>query len=320
LGFAIIISRDAFRVLVTMLPSPESLQASLVNFTQLAYYLMTLPCTPANCAEDPMTSALLIEARELSRVRHAVILDCRYALTDPDAGRVQYRQGHIPGAYYLDLARDLSGPLGEHGGRHPLPDPLAFAETLGRCGVGPETEVVAYDDSRFAFAARLWWLMRSLGWRPPRLLNGGYQAFLAAGGNPEQQAPLPAELAGGPAAAFRGYCDIEGLRALQCDGALLVDSREQRRYEGLEEPIDPVAGHIPGAINRPWQEVTGDNGTLRDIEDLREHWGDALDAEELVVYCGSGVTACVNLLSLAALGRDDATLYAGSWSDWCSYM
>ena len=124
----------------------------------------------------------------------------------------------------------------------------------------------------------------------------------------------------GAAVGFAGFCDIEGLRQAQANGALLVDSRESRRYEGLEEPIDPVAGHIPGAINRPWQGVTCDDGTVQDPSALRAFWGTALEAEQLVVYCGSGVTACVNLFSLALLGLDDATLYAGSWSDWCTYL
>jgi thiosulfate/3-mercaptopyruvate sulfurtransferase len=123
-----------------------------------------------------------------------------------------------------------------------------------------------------------------------------------------------------PVTGFSGYCDIESLRAAQARGALLIDSREPRRYAGLEEPIDPVAGHIPGAINRPWQGVTDAQGIVLDTAALQAHWGEALVAEELVVYCGSGVTACVNLFSLALLGREDAMLYAGSWSDWCTYL
>lgn len=267
-----------------------------------------------------MTATALIEADELLAAPPTVVFDCRYALADAGAGRAQHKQGHIPGAHYLDLAEDLSGAVAEHGGRHPLPEPAVFAALLSRHGVGPDTAVVAYDDSRFAFAARLWWLMRSLGWRPPRLLNGGYQAFLAAGGKPDQRLLATGAAADMPAAGFRGYCDIDGLRDLQSRGALLVDSREQRRYQGLEEPIDPVAGHIPGAINRPWQGVSSTDGKVFDTAGLRAHWCDALESEQLVVYCGSGVTACVNLFSLALLGRDDATLYAGSWSDWCSYL
>jgi len=263
---------------------------------------------------------MLIESAQLLAGHNAVVFDCRFALADPFEGRMLYEQGHIPGAHYLDLNRDLAGPVGKHGGRHPLPDPAIFAATLARLGVGPESEVVAYDDSRLAFAARLWWLLRALGYRAPRLLNGGYRAFLNAGGVPEIEIPAPQSRAPGPLTGFTGYCDIDGLREIQAHGALLVDAREARRYAGLEEPIDPVAGHIPGAINRPWQDVTDADGRVLDTAGLHAHWADALDAEQLVVYCGSGVTACVNLFSLALLGREDATLYAGSWSDWCTYL
>jgi thiosulfate/3-mercaptopyruvate sulfurtransferase len=267
-----------------------------------------------------VATAMLLEPAELLTAPPAVIFDCRFSLADPLEGRALYRQGHIRGAHYLDLNRDLSGPVGECGGRHPLPDPATFAATLAACGVGPDTEVLVYDDSRLAFAARLWWLMRSLGYRPPRLLNGGYQAFLDAGGRPDTALPEAQPCATIAATGFSGCCDIEGLRKAQVAGALLVDSREERRYQGLEEPIDPVAGHIPGAINRPWQGVTSTGGMVCDLSAQQAHWGDALEAEDMVVYCGSGVTACVNLFSLALLGRDDATLYAGSWSDWCAYL
>ncbi len=265
-------------------------------------------------------TAMLIEPAQLLAGRDTVVFDCRFSLADPLEGRRLYEQGHIPGAHYLDLNRDLAGPVGRHGGRHPLPDPAVFAATLARFGVGPRTAVVAYDDSRQAFAARLWWLLRALGYQSPRLLNGGYAAFLKAGGEPAIDIPVPQSRVPAPVTAFSGYCDIEGLRAAQARGALLVDSREPRRYAGLEEPLDPVAGHIPGAINRPWQGVTDAQGTVLDTAALQAHWGEALAAEQLVVYCGSGVTACVNLFSLALLGREDATLYAGSWSDWCSYL
>ena len=266
-----------------------------------------------------MHSQMLIEAGQLTTAE-AVILDCRFNLADPGEGHRLYLAGHIPGAHYLHLNDDLSGPVGRHGGRHPLPDPAILASRLARCGIGPETAVVAYDDSRFAFASRLWWLMRSLGYRPPRLLNGGYQAWLADGGATEAGEVEALAGVAGTAARFGGYCDIDGLREAQRSGATVVDSREERRYQGLEEPIDPVAGHIPGAVNHPWQGVTDASGCLLDEAGLRRHWGETLDADALVVYCGPGVTACVNLFSLALLGREDATLYAGSWSDWCSYL
>jgi len=262
----------------------------------------------------------LIEPADLLPGFEGVIFDCRFALADAAEGRRLYDAGHVPGAFYLDLNRDLAGPVGPHGGRHPLPDPGAFAATLARCGVGRDTPVVAYDDSRLAFASRLWWLMRALGYRAPRLLNGGYAGFLDAGGVPATDSPVGRPRAPEAVTGFRGSCDIEGGRAAQGRGALLVDSREPRRYRGEEEPIDPVAGHIPGAINRPWQDVTDTAGRVLDVAGLKDHWNDMLGAEDLVVYCGSGVTACVNLFALALLGRDDALLYAGSWSDWCSHL
>lgn len=265
-------------------------------------------------------SAMLIESRELLAGYKAVVFDCRFSLADPLEGRSLYQQGHIAGAHYLDLNEDLAGPQAKHGGRHPLPDPIIFAATLARFGVGPNTSVVVYDDSRFAFAARLWWMMRALGYQPPRLLNGGYCGFLQAGGLPAAQLSESPSCESPAGANFSGYCDIEGLREAQSRGALLVDSRESRRYEGWEEPIDPVAGHIPGAINRPWQSVTDSRGFVWDEARLKAHWVQALDAEELVVYCGSGVTACVNLFSLALIGKHNVTLYPGSWSDWCTYF
>ena len=263
---------------------------------------------------------MLVEPAGVPLDGSVVIFDCRFSLSDPDEGRRLYATGHIPGAHYLHLDDDLAAPVGPHGGRHPLPDAAAFAGLLAHYGVDARTHVIAYDDSRFAFASRLWWMMRALGYRPPRLLNGGYGAWLASGAAVETSTPMAAGCAPGSVQGYTGCCDIDGVRDAQMAGALLVDSREPRRYAGLEEPIDPVAGHIPGAINRPWQEVTGQDARLLDPAALREHWGDTLDSEHLVVYCGSGVTACVNLFSLACLGRDDAVLYAGSWSDWCSYL
>lgn len=248
-----------------------------------------------------------------------LVIDCRFSLADPGAGRALYLQGHISGAHYLSLADDLSGPVGDHGGRHPLPAPTQFAACLATLGVDKDSSVVAYDDSRFAFAARLWWMMQSLGYRPPRLLDGGYQGFLGAGGVASDVPVNSTACAPPTVGAYRGVCDIEELRAAREQGAVLVDSREEARYAGTEEPIDPVAGHIPGAINRPWQGVTDDKGRLSDLATQRSRWGDEA-SEPLVVYCGSGVTACVNVFSLSLLGKDHVTLYAGSWSDWCSYL
>ncbi len=266
-----------------------------------------------------MRHELLIEAKDLIDGMDAVLVDCRFSLADPLEGRALYEAGHIPGAHFLDLNQDLSSPVRDHGGRHPLPDPVLLAERLASCGIGPKTQVVVYDDTRFAYASRLWWLMRSLGYCPPKLLNGGYRAWLQAGGEPVTSEASAARTA--PAGTvLTGACDIDGLRDLQAAGCTLVDSREERRYRGPEEPIDPVAGHIPGAVNHPWQGVSDEQGRVLSEAQLRAHWGDTLDAQSLVVYCGSGVTACVNLFSLALLGRNDPILYAGSWSDWCSRL
>jgi thiosulfate/3-mercaptopyruvate sulfurtransferase len=267
-------------------------------------------------------NANTIEPSEISSLHNAVIFDCRFSLADPQEGEMLYRQGHITGAHYLHLERDLSSSVQKHGGRHPLPDPAVFVDLLASYGVGPETEVIAYDDHRLAYAARLWWLVKSLGFKPPILLNGGLQAWRAVGGEVETSIPVVTERTAGVSErrSFSGYCDIDGLRDAQERGCTVIDSREERRYQGLEEPIDPVAGHIPGALNHPWQGVTDNTGKFLDEETQRRRWGDVLEAKETVVYCGSGVTACVNLFSLASLGRDDALLYSGSWSDWCSYL
>lgn len=269
-------------------------------------------------------SRWLISAEELARCHRdpdVVVADCRFTLADPGAGEARYRAGHIPGSHYLHLDRDLSGPRGAHGGRHPLPAPEAFAARLAALGVNsaPPSLVVAYDDSRFAFAARLWWLLRYCGHDRVRVLDGGFGAWCAAGLPVATAAPVPRRgrftLQLRPALAL----DRAAVLALRGSAAVLVDAREERRYLGLEEPIDPVAGHIPGAVNVPWPGASDAEGRLLPAAAQRARFGAVADAAEIAVYCGSGVTACVDLLALAEIGRDDARLYAGSWSDWCSY-
>ncbi len=249
------------------------------------------------------------------------VLDCRFSLMDARAGRAAYDEGHIPGAHHLDLDEDMCGAKGEHGGRHPLPSTGKFARRLAQLGIDRSTDVICYDDSSYAFAARCWWMMRALGYRPPKLLGGGYAAWLALG-HPQQQEPPGTSARPVPEvpAEWPLTCDREGLRRLQGEGAQLVDAREAMRYRGEQEPIDPVAGHIPGAANLPWQGMVADDGMFLDARALREQWEPLLACDTLVLYCGSGVSACVDLLALDMLGRDDAWLYAGSWSDWCSYL
>lgn len=252
-----------------------------------------------------------------------VIVDCRFVLTEPEVGHQQYLESHIPSASYLDLNKDLSSPVGRHGGRHPLPDTDELAEKLAAIGVNfQETLVVAYDDSRLAFAARLWWLLRYMGHDKVALLDGGWTAWQEAG-YPVTDA-LPPTLQPGrfvPQLRSDWWVDIDTVKERKgLPDVVVVDSREISRYLGKREPIDPIAGHIPGAVNYPWQEVTDARGYLHPLENQQQRWSEVAQKTEVIVYCGSGVTACVNLLSLELAGIHTHKLYAGGWSDWCSYL
>jgi thiosulfate/3-mercaptopyruvate sulfurtransferase len=249
------------------------------------------------------------------------IIDCRFALGDPDLGRQQYETAHIPGAEYLDLNRDLASPVQLHGGRHPLPDERILGAKLAAMGINSDTLVIAYDDSRFAFAARLWWLLGYYGHERVAILDGGYSNWVKAGYAVTDD--LPAASVNGnfqPQIQSNWIVDIDGVKAIQASPAhLLIDSREPDRYIGKSEPIDPVAGHIPSAVNYPWQGVSTPEGFASPIEAHQQRWAAISPDIEPVVYCGSGVTACVNLFSLHLAGIAPAKLYPGSWSDWCSY-
>jgi len=248
-----------------------------------------------------------------------VVCDCRFQLADPKWGERQYRTSHIPGARYLHLERDLSGPLERYGGRHPLPDPNQLAATLGANGIDNATTVIAYDDSHFAFAARLWWLLRWLGHERVAVLDGGWRQW-QGGDYPvssETVTPRPTQFVAAPRPGWT--VDITAVEARKdSPDVALVDSRDRDRYAGKRELIDPIAGSIPGAVNVPWREVTDADGYLRSEVALRDRWSE-IAATERIVYCGSGVTACVNLLSLHAIGLS-ARLYPGGWSDWCAHL
>ena len=251
-----------------------------------------------------------------------VIIDCRFSLADSESGQKQYQESHIPGAFYLDLNRDLASAVGKHGGRHPLPNMGELAEKLSAIGINSsETLVVAYDDSRLAFAARLWWLLRYMGHSKVALLDGGFSAWKAAGYPVTNTLPQPREGKFVVQLQPDLVVDIETVKERKdLPGEVLIDSRESERYAGLREPIDPIAGHIPGAVNYPWQEVTDETGKVRSTSAQKQRWAQLETGAEIIVYCGSGVTACVNLLSLEIAGIPDAKLYVGSWSDWCSYQ
>ncbi len=250
-----------------------------------------------------------------------VAIDCRFALADPLLGKQQYLTDHIPGAYHLDLNQDLSAPVQTHGGRHPLPDISEFAPKLAHMGVNfGQTFVVAYDDSKLAFAARLWWLLRYCGHDRVAVLDGGYQHWLKKGyGRTSDQ---PAARAGQftPQVRRDWTVDIQAVSEQQANPqVVLIDSREADRYAGLVEPIDPLAGHIPGAVNYPWAGVTDDQNFLLPLAEQQQKWASLPTTQTKIIYCGSGVTACVNLLSMAIAGVPNTLLYPGSWSDWCSY-
>ncbi|MFE4106483.1 sulfurtransferase [Almyronema epifaneia] len=255
-----------------------------------------------------------------------VVVDCRFSLAEPEFGQQQYAQGHIPGAFYLDLNQDLSSPVQGHGGRHPLPDQEKLTDKLRQLGInskspsGP-TRVVAYDNSRFAFASRLWWLLNYWGHSQVAVLNGGLAGWQSAGYGLSQVAPLPQAGNFSPQPQSGWTVEIEAVKQCQNQpGVWLIDSRSPERYRGEQEPIDPIAGSIPGAVNYFWQEVSDPDGRLRSPAALHQHWQALAEAEKVIVYCGSGVTACVNLLSQVAAGLPMQPLYVGGWSDWCSYL
>ncbi|GAB4543615.1 MAG: sulfurtransferase [Pleurocapsa sp.] len=251
-----------------------------------------------------------------------VIVDCRFQLGDPRWGYQQYCQSHIPGAHYLDLNRDLSREVELHGGRHPLPDGDLLAQKLGKMGIiRDKTLVVAYDDSRFAFAARLWWLLRYLGHQSVVLLDGGWQQWQQQGYPVDNKVPAPVDGSFIPQIQTGWTVDRETVKARKdLPDVILVDSRDPDRFAGKIEPIDPIAGSIPGAVNSFWKEVSDEQGYLLPLQRQQQLWSSYEAAPEIIVYCGSGVTACVNLFSLELAGFKNTKLYPGGWSDWCSYL
>jgi len=270
-------------------------------------------------------STPLVQPSELAEHQpHAdlVIVDCRHQLTRPGAGLAAYHAGHIPGAAHVDLDRDLSRRPGPMDGRHPLPSPESFAATLGGLGISNRSFVVAYDDVGGAMAARLWWMLRWVGHDMVSVLDGGIQAWSAAG--------LPLEsggLAGRRKAEFRyGAAKADWIvataavqAALASGEAVLVDARAPERFEGRVEPIDPVAGHVPGAINLPFSRLLADDGRFAGASLIAARFTEVAGdrtGRDVITMCGSGVTACHLLLAMESAGLGLGRLYAGSWSEW----
>ncbi len=249
-----------------------------------------------------------------------VILDCRFTLTDTVAGRQAYEKAHIPGARYVHLDDDLSAPTGELTGRHPLPDPRVLTEKLCQWGVGVNKQVVVYDDSYGAMATRLWWMMRWLGHPGVALLDGGYPKWLREKRPVTAEPPVPhtASCACLPEPTQIVGAD-EVLHASRSGDQLIIDARPDRRFSGEFEPLDPVAGHVPGAINYPFDENLDMDGTYLPPEALRENYQALLKGKaawQVIHMCGSGVTACHNILAMEIAGLPGSRLYPGSWSEW----
>jgi thiosulfate/3-mercaptopyruvate sulfurtransferase len=266
---------------------------------------------------------LLIEPQELAPLigrDDTVVIDCRHDLAQPEWGQAAYREGHIPDALFAHLDHDLYGPLSAQSGRHPLPATSALSAVASRWGIDAGVQVVAYDAREGAVAARLWWLLKYLGHETVAVLNGGLAAWCAAG------LPLACDTPQREPRIFRARPDpnrvaqthdIQG--ALERGTIALVDARSAERFAGRNETLDPVAGHVPGACNHPFASNLDANGRFLPAARLRELWQATLadaPADQVVCMCGSGVTACHNLLALELAGLRGARLYAGSWSEW----
>jgi len=266
----------------------------------------------------------LISAHELAALPPAqtLILDCRFKLTDPGWGQQAYDAGHLPGAHYLNLDYHLSGTKTGQNGRHPLPDGQRLSVVLGAFGVTPATQVVAYDDAGGLYAARAWWLLKWLGHEAVAVLDGGVAAWQADGGALTADAPLGHPTRFAPKSARLGSVDVDAVLAnLGQDDFLLVDARSPERFRGEGETMDPVGGHIPGAANRFFQDNLAADGRFKPVAQLQQEWQAVLggrEPAEVVHQCGSGVSACVNILAMEHAGLAGSRLYPGSWSEWCS--
>lgn len=249
------------------------------------------------------------------------IIDTRFALTAPEAGREAYAAGHLPSAVYFDLDKDLSSPPGEHGGRHPLPDMEVFAAKLEAAGISNSSFVVVYDDQANMFAGRLWWLLRYAGHDEVAVLDGGLSAWTEAGFETTRDVPTFDKGVFTLDLRPEMLADMDHVRRnLDNPNVLLVDARGADRYRGENETMDPKAGHIPGALSLPYTDNL-DGKRYKPAETLKARFKDlGLDeAEEVIVYCGSGVSASHDLIALEEAGIKNAKLYVGSWSDWSSY-
>ena len=264
----------------------------------------------------------VVSAEDLqAHLQDCVIVDCRHDLLDPAAGRRSYEEGHIPSAHFLDTDTELSGPKSGSNGRHPLPDRASLLRTLRKLGISDDTQVVAYDAQGGQIAGRLWCLLRWLGHEAVALLDGDIRAWEAAGYELTTDLPpppAPGRLSERPS-LLRTLTVDQVQQRMKDDDILIIDARAPDRFNGVIEPIDPVAGHIPGAVNRFIARNLGPDNKLKSPETLREEFTTLLaghDPKIVVHQCGSGVSACANLLAMTHAGLEGSALYPGSWSEW----
>ena len=266
---------------------------------------------------------LLVTTGELARHLEDpdwVVIDTRHDLTNPDVGPRAYAQGHIPGAYFMHVDHDLAGPRNGTNGRHPLPDLDEFAAKLNERGVGLGKQVVVYDDLAGNYAVRLWWMLRWLGHDKVALLDGGYPLWVQEGRPVTQAVPAPRKGSFVPRPHLGDAVDVHYVRRFsESPDVKLVDARAAERFTGKHEAIDPVAGHVPGAINRFWKDNLEADGRFKAAHQLRGEFERLLAgtrAENVVHLCGSGVTACHNVFAMELAGLPGSKLYPGSWSEW----
>ncbi|WP_453992754.1 sulfurtransferase [Bacillus nitroreducens] len=260
----------------------------------------------------------LIEQLQHKEVK---VVDCRFALGNPTLGQQQYQESHIPGAYYFDLEKQLSAPVSEHGGRHPLPDMKQFKGEIEKVGIDRSKTVIAYDGGEGQFASRFWWLLTYLGHDKVYVLNEGYAGWVEAG------YPTTSEIQQEESASFEvnirsdmlaTYEEVKEVVDQKKHSPILLDSRDESRFLGEVEPIDRIAGHIPGALNKCWVDGL-EKGSFKSSEEQKKRFSDLNVDDEIIVYCGSGVTATPNFIALKMAGFRNVKLYAGSYSDWVSY-
>lgn len=266
----------------------------------------------------------LISASELNAIldNNVFIFDCRFDLFNPDVGFNQYQSEHIPNAHYLHLNNDLSGQIASENGRHPLPKPEQFAALVASYGITPDSTVVVYDDKNHCYASRAWWMLHALGYTKTVVLNGGFSNWKQQGFTTNSEIPKPPEKqisSQKPINWQLPTASVEKVKTAQSqDSFFLIDARENQRFIGEVEPIDPYAGHIPGAINKTWLDAIDSEGFFKSKEFLADYWSFLKEKDsDSVHYCGSGVTACVNILSIIIAGHKPPALYSGGWSQWC---